>query len=202
MTLSLQLIFSTPSTLYPSSTLLLLFWRLHLRQAIQSPGKKWNKFQFLKYKAGLVDQGYFSGRCWSRTLQLWGLLQETGAWKQNSPLTWWFTPVVPAFRRLRQDDDQSKASLSSIVKLHLRNVKGAVLFGFCAWLVPMEVKRIVPSSQALMAWQKGDGSWVFSHTLFLPPPYWDVLYIVKHTGLSLPENTSILESSLMLSYLQ
>jgi hypothetical protein len=130
MTLPLQLPGSTSSPLYPSSTPFALILKAAF-QASHPVSKKTETSSSSLTQSWSCWPGLLQWVRGERLLHLWGLLQETGAWKSNSPLMWWFTPVLSAFRRLRQDD-QFKASLGSIVKLHLQtkgegNVKGAVL---------------------------------------------------------------------------
>jgi hypothetical protein len=40
---------------------------------------------------------------------------------------WWYIPIIPAFQRKRQEDDNFKASLGYIARPYLKNLKANFL---------------------------------------------------------------------------
>jgi hypothetical protein len=67
------------------------------------------------------------------------------------PCIWWYIPVIPALRRLRQKDHNFKASLGQTVKPCLKNNK---TMAGCQWLSPIilaiqeaEIRRIEVQNQ-------------------------------------------------------
>lgn len=145
---------------------------------------KWSKFQLLKTQSGLYSPGLLNGlptavqdglplallTCYADIKNWW-----SRAWKGKSPQVWWFTPDLSALGRPRQDD-QFKASLSSIVRLYLKTQqKGKTKGAISPVFAPVLFQKRPNSFQlpfGFMQWQQGrtvsDHPWVSPSSPNLP----------------------------------
>jgi hypothetical protein len=48
-------------------------------------------------------------------------------------MAWWFTPVIPALGRLRQEDHEFEANLGSIARSHLKKKERKTRKKYAGW---------------------------------------------------------------------